>query len=170
MTSVMYDSTNPLVLPRDADVAGYYNGEFAWGQAEFDLFARYIKISVMAGMPGAAQFARVLDVETFDATPDDVVPFLNRRIMAGYSNGTIYCNRSTLPAVLERIHAAKGLRLGWKTHRSDKGNCRLWVADWTGEPHELPDMTGVWAVQYANDVAADRDDSEVFGPADFSRP
>jgi hypothetical protein len=170
MTTIMFDSTDPATLPEDANVAGYVNGEFVWSQREFAEFPRHVKISVMSDMPGAAQYARVLDVETFDATLDDVVPFLTRRIFFGFSNGTIYCNRDTLPGVLERIHAAKGLHLGWKVTRSGRGNCRLWVADWTGEPHELDDMTGVWAVQYKNDTERNRDESEIFGPADLSRP
>lgn len=90
----MYDSTTPHVIPSGARlVALYINGRFAVPPS---YHKGHVYIDVNGSMPNAAS---ILDVEQFDARPEQVGPWLVKR--AAFDVGTIYCNRSTLPAVIK---------------------------------------------------------------------
>lgn len=161
MTALMADSTNfANINPATFKyVAPYLNGDFATPVAQYDRFYGHILIGVRPGDPTQARFARVLDVERFDANPDDAPPFIRERIRAGFDNATIYCNRNTYPAVQK---ACAGLHY------------RLWLATLDGT--KLDSFMGhpVWACQYETVRGTHGqelyDVSEVFGALDFTHP
>lgn len=159
-TFVMFDSVNPMVIPANHWVAGYLNGRYAWPDSSWDRFPGHVKISVLGGQPRVARFARVLDVESGDATDSDVVPFVRERLATRRTDATIYCNRDTLPAVRAAL-ADAGLEAG--------KDCRLWVATLDGTK-TIQDMSGVWAIQDQGGVLAPYDISTGYGPADFVHP
>ena len=91
---------------------------------------------VEAAIPALRRYARALtrdadiaDVENGDLTPASAADWIRSR--AGHKS-TIYCSLDTAPKVRE---ACQGLAYD------------LWVADWTGSPHEIG---GAVAVQYAD--------------------
>lgn len=92
----MFDSTQPYQIPQGARVvAPYRNGLYAWSAAQLDYHAAAAKafIDVLAAdAPGCA----VLDVERYDARPQDAPGWLRQK-PAG--SGCIYCSSDTLPAV-----------------------------------------------------------------------
>lgn len=95
----MFDSTTPELIPGWSRLKALYaNGKFA---AHRDFGRGRIFIDVTGAEPFNAE---VLDVERGDANPAHVNPWLHARHQ--WEVGTIYCNRSTLPAVVD---AANGL-------------------------------------------------------------
>jgi len=148
----MYDGINTLAagiarsFPNAAMVAGYVNGAYAWSQADWDLFphAVHVQITVSA----SANAGDVLDVESGDATPGQTAGWIRQRKAVGYYRPSIYCNLSTVPAV----------RQGTGSYILGK-DYDIWVADWTGSPHEvtapgLPSAT-CSATQYENTAGYD---------------
>lgn len=92
IAGLMFDSTTPELIPPWARLqARYINGRFA---SHPDYGRGRIFIDVLGNAPFAAE---VLDVETHDAGPAAVAPWLTAR--RKWETGTIYCNESTLPAV-----------------------------------------------------------------------
>jgi hypothetical protein len=156
----MYDSTEPGNITPDKIVAAYYNGRFAWSRAEINRHPGHILIAVKSGLPQQAIGARALDIEGFDATPDDAAPFVHMRLAHGHTNATLYCNRSNLEEIRRKLSAA-GLIPG--------RHYRLWVATLDGTK-TLPDMTGVWAIQHTGGPHAPFDISDVHLPHDFTKP
>jgi hypothetical protein len=126
----MYDGINSLAagiahkFPGAAMVAGYVNGSYAWTQAEWDLFPHAVKVRI--SVTASANTGDVLDVESGNATPAQTAGWIQRRKASGYYRPTIYCNRSTIPAV----------RQGTGAYILGK-DYDIWVADWTGSPHEV---------------------------------
>jgi hypothetical protein len=160
MTIEMYDGINALAagiardFPTAAKIAGYVNGTYAWSQAEWSLFphADHVTISVTA----SANAGDVLDVERGDATPDQAAGWIAMRKANGLYRPTIYCSRSVIPAV----RAGTGKYILGKDYD-------IWVADYTGQPHEVaapgnPPATCA-ATQYES--TAGWDASVVFDPA-----
>lgn len=105
-------------------VAGYDTGRYAWNQSDWDLFpnADHVHIATYA----SANTGDVLDVEAGDASPGQSAGWIAMRKAAGLFRPTIYCSRFVIPAV-----------------RAGTGNYILgrdydiWVADYTGQPHEV---------------------------------
>jgi len=136
-------------------VAYYVNGRYAWSAAQIAMFphANHVTISVTA----SADAGDVLDVETGDATPAQAEGWIAKRKAAGLYRPTIYCSRSTIPAV----------RAGTGSYVLGK-DYDIWVADYTGTPHVVASSVvgGVTAIcaatQYENtanwDVSAVYDD------------
>lgn len=159
--TAFFDSVTPQNISNTAIVAAYFNGKFAWPVDEVNLHPSHILISVLPNAPEIAQFTRALDVERFDATPADVVPFIEYRHHSHPAHGhdaTIYVNAANRAEVEERAHAA-GLLAG--------KDYRLWVAHWTNDPFAREaDMTGVWAIQYRNTPGYDV--SVLTGADDFT--
>ena len=154
-TAIMFDSAAPHLIPDGfagaaVCAAVYINGRYAWPQSQVARFERVIRISVMPEA-GFAAHARVIDVERFDATPANARGFIKERIRLGHHDATVYCSKAAVASVQK---ACSGLEY------------RLWVADWTGVPHEDPDA---WAVQYKTGPN-EYDVTEVYGRLDFSRP
>jgi hypothetical protein len=96
---MMFDSVTPAYIPSWSKLTALYiNGRYA---ASPNYRKGHIYIDVNGSDPWGAS---ILDVETGDATPNDVVPWLRVRNKIG--QGVIYCNRDTLPVVQEN---ARGL-------------------------------------------------------------
>lgn len=103
MTRVLYDSTTPLdSIPGNAQMVGTYDdGRYA---IPFDQVqdrwphASLVRICV-TGDPSSGN---CLDVENGDASPDQLDAWAKARLAQGVpeENLAVYCNRSTLPAVL----------------------------------------------------------------------
>jgi hypothetical protein len=89
-TVLMYDSTSPWDIPRDAPVIAYYvDGLYAWPQAWLDMFPNAQKISISAIGQKTAQ---VGDVEVGCIWPPaNAVPWVRRARAAGI-DPTIYAN------------------------------------------------------------------------------
>lgn len=130
MKGHMYDGVNSDAQeiakkwPDAPNVAGYINGKFAWSQSDWDLFphAQHVEISVTA----EADAGDVLDVEADDATPGQAADWIRMRKAAGYHRPTIYCSRSVIPEV----------RKGTGDYILGR-DYDIWVADYTGSPHEV---------------------------------
>lgn len=126
----MYDGINSLApgiarrFPRTAMVAGYINGNFAWTRADWDLFPHADKVEIT--VTASADAGDVLDVEPGNAAPDQAADWIRRRKASGYYRPSIYCNLATVPAVRQGTGAYILAR-----------DYDIWVADWTGSPHEV---------------------------------
>lgn len=91
IAGIMWDSTTPELIPPWARLKAHYiNGKFA---ERPDYGRGRIWIDVFGNAPSAAE---VLDVETHDASPSAVGPWLRAR--SAWEIGTIYCNESNLAA------------------------------------------------------------------------
>lgn len=118
-------------LPFTASLHAYYvNGRFATSPILYRKGAVWIDV-----VGDAAHAARWLDVENEDAKPEMVPTWLDQRTAVG--PGGIYCNRASLPAVID---AAAGRKFD------------LWLAtlDGTVYPYQantLPDNVTLCAVQ-----------------------
>lgn len=143
----MYDGINSLAagiarqFPNAAMVAGYINGSYAWTQADWDLFPHAVRVQIT--VTASADAGDVLDVESGDATPGQTAGWIQRRKASGYYRPSIYCSLDVVPAVRQGTGA---YILG--------RDYDIWVADWTGSPHEvtavgLPRAT-CSATQYEN--------------------
>ena len=130
--AVMYDSVTWESIPAGAElVAGYIDGDFPWPRAAWARFARARKVTITTRAPGDVR-ANVADVENGDFTPEQAAEWLRAKDAAGIHGGTIYCSLDSRDAV---DAACQGLAY-WQ-----------WLADWTGEAHELYNAV---AVQYAS--------------------
>lgn len=129
MTRLMYDSVDPNAIPVNAEmVAGYVDGNFKWSDTGWSRFANSIKVRI--AVFASTNDGDVLDVENGDASPDQAAGWIKMRQEAGIFVPTIYCNRSTRPAVEA---ACAGLTFD------------LWIATLDG----TQDIAGTVAVQYA---------------------
>jgi hypothetical protein len=139
----MYDGVTLASIPaRGSQMIGYYlNGEYAVATVTGveKLFPR--KVLVPIDVTGArANYARVLDVESGDASPATAAEWVQsfKLVNPSYPHGgrpVIYCNRSTLGAVLAAMHAA-GQLAGREFY--------LWIATQDGTQYHGP---GVIACQ-----------------------
>ena len=157
----------PVAVPVD--------GQWAWSPAQDHEFSRKIHYGVLAGRPDwLAARARCLDIESRwrvggDAGAQDAAPFLAARAKIAPHDGTIYCNLSTVPAVVRAVGGVEAVPRWWLA----------WYWERAGEPtallvvDELQRLTGttvpaarVWACQYAS--YSQWDLSTVYGPLDWS--
>ena len=119
----MYDSVDVDQIPGNAThVAGYVNGKWPTVAA---LRARFPHAKVLTIAVTANADAECLDVETGDATPAQAPAWVKRQQARGVKHPKIYANRSTMPTVWAALQAA-GIK---------RDEVKLWVADWTGQPH-----------------------------------
>jgi hypothetical protein len=158
MFRVMFDSVNPAAIPADASlVAGYVDGAVsAWPASAWDRFPEAEKVRInVTGDPSHG--GDVLDVERFDATPAHAPGWFDARTAAGAKGLTIYCNRSTLPAV----DAAMGNRSHFR-----------WVATLDGhlDIAGYPPLQGPAVIQFlpASDLGINADMSLVI--SDYFHP
>ena len=92
-----------------------------WTAAQLAEFPGHFLTATRPGRPQDARHARELDVETFDATADDVVPWLvARHDDFGHDDGQVYCDLSNLAGVIASIieggiygHHWWSLRIAW---------------------------------------------------------
>lgn len=122
-TLTMYDTITPEDIPPQAQaVSGYLNGKWpSFFRAE-QLFpkAKHVSITITASMDGDC-----LDVENGDATAEEVAGWVIRQHKRGKARPWIYCNLSTLPAVLANLKAA-GI---------NRSTFVIWTADPTNKAH-----------------------------------
>ena len=132
--ATMYDSTDALAIPDDAEVAaGYTDGHFVNFAAVVARTpnAQHVSITV-TGLPAST----VCDCESGDLTPLDAARWAKVEQRAG-RRPTIYCSKDSQQAVLVALASVGAAPVDW------------WLADWTGSPHLLG---GTVATQYAHDV------------------
>jgi hypothetical protein len=126
----MYDAVTPGNIPTSAEVvAGYLDGDFAWSKDDWNRFpdAQRVIITVDGSLTG-----NVADVENGNMTPEQAKGWIETKQREGKCGCTIYCSLATLESV-------------WAACR---GHCYyIWVADWTGSPHEV---NATIATQYSN--------------------
>ncbi len=128
----MYDSVTVDAIPADATmVAGYLNGLYANVDELDKAFpgATLVTISVRP----SEHIGDVYDCESGNGTTDDIPGWVAARRDAGLERPTVYLSRSLLEAGRNACVSVGCPEPDW------------WVADWTGEPHEVP---GAVAVQY----------------------
>lgn len=170
------DSVNPLRIPGSfTHVAAYADGAYEWSPGHFG-FGKHVMIAVRPGDREQARFARVLDVERYDARPVDFPPFARERHALGFDDPTAYSSilgdqGFGLQALLNAM-ADVDYKLPW----------RLWVAWWWGRDFppaasevlaEIRALTGIvlpqgvlWACQWRN--LPGYDTSVLYGRDDFT--
>lgn len=126
---LMYDSTDPALIPTTAPVvAGYVDGDYAWSQQDWDRFnCPKVRITINDG----ALTANVCDVEHGDLTPSLAATWCWHKIHVLSQRPTIYCSLSnveTCKAELTRMNI--GLT-----------EVDFWIADYTGRAATNPPST-----------------------------
>lgn len=92
-----YDAVSPGNIPTTAQgVAGYIDGLYAWKPADWARFPNvpHVRIAVFA----STLDGNCLDVERYDATPDQAPDWCTKRRAAGV-DPTVYCSESVWPQV-----------------------------------------------------------------------
>jgi hypothetical protein len=133
----MFDSVNWGAIPRAAVmVAGYANGRYANYVALKRRFPRAVVLGISVRGTDLHGLAHVLDIENGDATPAEFHPW-------AVSMADQLVHRPTAYIEASRAHEIVALAPAGSVPD-------LWLADWTGEPHELT-VPGahVVAVQFA---------------------
>lgn len=141
-------------FPNTPMIGGYVDGNYAWSSADWSLFphADHILITAIPGS-GASLDADVCDCETGDYTPGLAALWAREKRSRGYDRPTIYCNLSTAPSV--RV-ATGTLLLGV--------DYDLWIADWTGSPHQIvfPDGRKAASTQFSSPRGGFYDESATY--------
>jgi hypothetical protein len=151
MTRLMFDGINSDAsaiarnFPGAALVAGYIDGLFQWGQADWNLFPHAVHVQI--AISASSNAGDVIDCENGDATPVQAASWVRKRKAAGYYRPTIYCNMSTVQAVRQ---ATGNLILG--------RDYDIWIADYDGSQSDV--YKGAAAKQYLSE--ADWDFSVVY--------
>lgn len=100
----MYDSITAADIPADAQiVGGYVSGSFQWSPAGWARFpnAVHVRFATHADVNDG----NILDVERYDATPDQAPGWVTMRRAAGVSP-SVYCNETALPTVRAAFQSA----------------------------------------------------------------
>ena len=135
MTRMMYDGVTATEVPAGAAIyAGYVDG--AW-QSYDALVAEYPGALHVSVCVTSADDARVLDVESGDATPDEAPAWASAQRKAGNPYPVVYMNESTWSAV-ESAFADQ-----------DVAAPLYWVAAYVDDPSDVPAIpAGAIALQY----------------------
>lgn len=127
----MYDGITPARLPNDGAIyASYVDGHWPNFGRLAGLFPGRLCVSIAVN---PAHDAQVLDVELYDATPDQVPAWAARQRRRGQVP-TIYCNTATWPSVVRSCHRAGAALPLW------------WAANYDLDGSALP--AGAIALQY----------------------
>jgi hypothetical protein len=119
----MYDAVDVSQIPANAEaVAGYVGGSWPTFAELASRFRHAHRFSIAVN---AGEDAACLDIENGDATPDQAPAWAKRQLARGQHRPCLYASASQMPAVWAAI-ARAGI------HRQE---VRLWVADWTYQPH-----------------------------------
>jgi hypothetical protein len=100
---VGYDSTTPSNIPLSATLIFYYmNGRYAWSAADQARFTNAVtKLSISINATGRAN---VLDIENYDANPEDAPGWLDNYAIPGPDGKPwLYMNSSTWPTVIPYV-------------------------------------------------------------------
>lgn len=141
---IFFDSVTASRIPHDAvGVAGYDDGLYKWSPADWSLFpnAVHVHIAVFA----STNSGQVLDVERYDATPEQAPGWVLMRRKAGV-DPSVYMNMSTWPVV----------RAAFQNQNVPEPH--YWVAQYDGV-QQIP--AGATAKQYYNNNALGYDMSFV---------
>lgn len=135
MTRRMFDGITPSAVPGGAAAyAGYVNGK--WQSFE-PLKAQYPGALHVSIAVNVSADARVLDVETGDATPEQAPGWATRQRQGGNPYPVIYMNESTWPAVRQAFADQK------------VEPPLYWVAAYVSDPSHVPPIpVGAIAIQY----------------------
>jgi hypothetical protein len=131
------------LFPHASFVCGYDTGGWPWTAQDWALFphATRVHIATEAGY----NTGDVLDVENGDAQPYQTAAWIAMRKASGYHRPTIYCSAAAVPAV----------RAGTGRYILN-ADYDLWVAHWTGAPHqEFSGGKGCAVTQYKSTNVAD---------------
>jgi hypothetical protein len=135
MTRMMFDGVEAGSVPGGAAIyAGYVDGEW---QSYDPLVATYPGALHVSICVTSSDSARVLDVESGDASPDEAPGWVVRERAAGNPYPVIYMNASTWPSVRSAF-AAQAVAAPL-----------YWVAAYVGDPSQVPGIpAGAIALQY----------------------
>lgn len=151
-----------------------------WTAAQLAEFpAGHMLTATRPGRPEDARHAREIDVETSDATAEDVVPWLTHRHEYGHHDGQVYCDLSNVVGVLKAIWDGGiwdepwwHLRIAWYWGRASaptQGQVVAEVASFlTGSGLAMPPAWRVKMCQWQGSPGIDK--NAVYGPLDFTRP
>ncbi len=133
----LYDAISPARIPKDATmVASYVNGQWPNYPQLVSMFPKAIHVSISVNAVGAAD---VLDVEQFDATPEQAPAWCTRMRTLGRIP-TVYMNTATWSQVKFAFQNQKVMEPNY------------WVANYSGGPVIPP---GAVAVQFQNTAGYD---------------
>jgi hypothetical protein len=157
----MYDSVSVSQIPANAAaVAGYVGGHWPTFPELERSFPHAHKLSIAVN---AAQNAECLDVESGDATNDQVVAWVRRQVARGVKRPVVYTSVSNAPAVLRTLQAAS---IG-------RPLVRLWTAHYTDTPHRCSAKCGYGfagtadATQYTSHALGRNLDASLCSPTFF---
>lgn len=130
MAVLMYDSVTAGDIPSNVPMVAGYVDRGGWTPADWARFTtpRKVRIATHA----STNSGDVLDVEKWDATPDQAPGWIRMRQAAGLWRPTIYCEKSAIGAVKDHC-------LGLEYD--------IWYAEYNGQQHCDP---GFVACQYAD--------------------
>lgn len=149
----MYDSVTPDTISANATmVAGYVDGHYANLTAMRARFPHALIVGI--AVSAHTDDGEVLDVERYDASPDEAPGWATRRRQAGV-DPSVYCNSSTWPAVRAAFHAA------------NVAEPHYWIAQWDGSP-TIP--AGAVAKQHSNPGPFDVSSVEPYWPGVDPKP
>lgn len=135
MTRPMYDGITPAAVPAGAAIyAGYDDGTWQSYAALAEAHPAALHVSICVTATGTA---RVLDVETGDATPAQAPGWAEAQRAVGNPYPVVYMNMTTWPAV----------KAAFAEQAVDAP--LYWVALYVTDPADVPDIPdGAIAIQY----------------------
>jgi len=135
MTRMMYDGVDASSVPAGAAVyAGYVDGQW---QSYDPLVAKFPNARHVSICVTASGSARVLDVETGDASPTQAPGWVKKERAAGNQYPVVYMNASTWPAVKAAFAA------------QDVASPLYWVASYVDDSSDVPAIpSGAIGIQY----------------------
>jgi hypothetical protein len=135
LTRMMFDGVDASSVPAGAAIyAGYVDGSWQSYGPLAQKFPHALHVSICVT---ASDNARVLDVETGDASPTQAPGWAAKQRAAGTAHPVVYMNESTWPAVRAAF--------------ADQGVTPplYWVASYVSDPSNVPVIpSGAIAVQY----------------------
>jgi hypothetical protein len=155
----MFDNIDAAEIPAHAQAcAGYVGGRWPSWQPMVDRFPHLASLGrVVPIAVNTSEKARILDVETGDASAEQAGPWVKGMIAEGVHDPGVYCSRAAMPAVKASLAAA----------HLDRSEYVLWVADWTYHAH-LP--AGYEACQWTDKPAGAGSDDESLCSDEFFPP
>ncbi len=160
------DSTDPALIPGPSQAGGfsaafaYADGKYKWTPAQSARFEWIAHISV-TGDAKAAAYARVQDIERFDAAPGQFPAFAAERLTLGHSCGIGYVSLDSVAEVVDALNIESMGSDPWM----------LWVAWWWGK--DVPPTQALVHMQLAKmgvDVPARRIAACQWLPGGAGRP
>lgn len=146
-TQIMYDSVDMTKIPAGARlVAAYVNGSYANVHQAHGLFpdATIVEISVTAHEDSGD----VLDVERYDAGPEEAPAWVALRRRAGVIAPAVYCSLDTWPECIAAFRQQQiADPLWWIAHYDDRGDLSvgMFAKQYQNTPHyDLSIVAGPW--------------------------